>query len=87
MITVKRFTASWCAPCKMVAPVIEQLSKELPDVTFNTVDIDKQPDVAEAYRVRSVPTILIIKNGEVVNSLVGAQPKQVYLAAIKEKML
>jgi thioredoxin 1 len=87
MITVKRFTASWCAPCKMVAPVIEQLSKELPDVTFNTVDIDKQPDVAEAYRVRSVPTILIIKNGEVVNSVVGAQPKQVYLAAIKEKML
>ena len=87
MITVKRFTASWCAPCKMVAPVIEQLSKELPDVTFNTVDIDKQPDVAEAYRVRSVPTILIIKNGEVVNSVVGAQPKQVYLAAINEKML
>lgn len=82
MTTVKRFTAMWCAPCRMVAPVLNQLSEELPDVKFETVDIDENPDLVNEYGIRTVPTVLIIKDGEVKETIIGANPKKRYMEAI-----
>lgn len=83
MITVKRFTAPWCAPCRMLAPVLSGLAAEYPDVTFEVVDVDEQPTVAEQYDIRSVPTVLIVKDGEIVDTIVGANGKQKYVTAIQ----
>lgn len=83
MIIVKRFTGAWCAPCRMLAPMLNQLAQELPDVKFETVDIDENPEAVEEYGIRSVPTVLIIKDGEVKDTIVGANPKKTYLTAIQ----
>jgi thioredoxin 1 len=83
MITVKRFTAPWCAPCRMLAPVLSGLATEYPDVVFETVDVDAQPEVAQQYDIRSVPTVIIFKNDEIVTSIVGANAKQKYVDAIE----
>jgi thioredoxin 1 len=83
MITVKRFTAPWCAPCRMLAPVLSGLATEYPDITFETIDVDLQPDVAEQHDIRSVPTVLILKNDAVVDTIVGANAKQKYVDAIQ----
>ncbi len=84
MITVKRFTASWCAPCKMLAPMFKQMQQELPDVEFKTFDIDEHPQEALLETIRSVPTVLISNsdNGKTI-SLVGANPKTAYLNAME----
>ena len=84
MITVKRFTASWCAPCKMLAPIFKQMQEEMPDITFETVDVDENPEEAEAYSVRSVPTVFIHndENNKVIG-LTGANPKTAYLNAME----
>ena len=64
--------ADWCGPCKRMAPLIESLSEEnLPNVKICKVNIDESPDIAVKYNVMSIPTFLIIKNGEVVNSFIG----------------
>lgn len=84
MITVMRFTAPWCAPCKMLAPVIQGLAQEFPDVTFETVDVDANPDMAQHFNIRSVPTVLLLNNDEsILQTFVGVQPRQTYIEAIK----
>lgn len=83
MITVKRFTAPWCAPCRMLAPVLSGLASEYPDVVFETVDVDEQPEVAQQYDIRSVPVVMIFKDNEVVSTIVGANSKQKYIDAIE----
>ena len=82
MVTVKRFTAPWCAPCRMLAPVLKQLETELPDVKFEVVDVDEDPVQAEEYNIRSVPTVIILHNNEVRETIVGANPKKRYMEAI-----
>jgi len=69
--TVKDFHADWCGPCKKQDPIIDDLEEEHPDVTFEKVDVDESPDVAQEYGVRSVPTIVVEKNGEVVEKFIG----------------
>lgn len=84
MITVMRFTAPWCAPCKMLAPVIQGLAQEFPAVTFETVDVDANPDMAQHFNIRSVPTVLLLNNDEsILQTFVGVQPRQTYIDAIK----
>jgi thioredoxin 1 len=83
MITVKRFTAPWCAPCRMLAPVLSGLAAEYPDVVFETVDVDENPEVAQQFEIRSVPTVLILKDDAVVSSIIGANAKQRYADAIE----
>jgi thioredoxin 1 len=84
MITVMRFTAPWCAPCKMLAPVIQGLAQEFPDVTFETVDVDGNPDMAQHFNIRSVPTVLVLnKDDAIIHTFVGVQPRQTYIDAIK----
>ena len=84
MITVKRFTATWCAPCRMLAPILTNLSVEMPTVQFETIDIDNNEEAVAKYGIRSVPTVILLKDGEVMNTMVGVQPKQKYMDAIND---
>lgn len=78
------FWAVWCGPCRAVAPVVEQLAHEYKDtVVIGKVDVDNNPEVATQYGIRSIPTILFIKGGKVVDKQVGAVPKNVLEAKIK----
>lgn len=70
------FYADWCGPCKMMSPVIEELAGEYEGtVKVGKLNIDEQPNTAQKYRVMSIPTMLVIKNGEAVETIVGAVPK------------
>jgi thioredoxin 1 len=70
------FWAEWCPPCRMIAPVIEQLAGEYAGrVTFGKVNVDDNPMVAQAFGIQSIPTLLVFKDGRVVNSIIGAVPK------------
>ena len=68
--------ADWCMPCQMIAPIIEEISNEKTDVNFFKVNVDETPEVAIKYGVSSIPTLLIFKDGELVNKAVGAYPKE-----------
>lgn len=69
------FWATWCGPCKMIAPSLDELSEEMPNVKFVKIDIDKNSGYAGQLGIMSIPTLLIYKNGEVVGKQVGAMPK------------
>ena len=78
------FNATWCGPCKMIAPIIEALANENPDFLVGTVDVDMQPMLAARFQVRSIPTVILLKDGQVVKQFVGAQSKETYQKAIDE---
>lgn len=69
------FFATWCGPCKMLHPVVEALSEEVTDVKIGELDIDEQAELAEKYRIMTVPSLVLFKNGEAVDKLVGVQSK------------
>ena len=69
------FWASWCGPCKMLSPIIDALAEETEDVKFVKVNVDEQQALAEKYRIMTIPTLLLIKDGEVVNTSVGVKSK------------
>lgn len=71
------FWAEWCGPCKMLTPVINQLSEELDNIKIFKMNIDENPEVPSALGVRSIPTMMIFKNGKPVDTKVGAQPKNI----------
>lgn len=78
------FGATWCGPCQMVAPIIEELASEYDSrVVIGKCDVDQDSDLPGRFNVRNIPTILFIKNGEVVSKLVGAQSKDVLKKAIE----
>ena len=83
-LAVVDFSAVWCGPCKMVAPVLEQLSEELTDVSFYNVDVDKNMDLAQEYKITNIPAILVMKKGKVVNSQIGFAPKEVLTEVINK---
>ena len=81
------FWAEWCGPCKMVGPIIEQISEEYKErVTVGKLDVDNNDDTTSKYGIRNIPTILFVKNGEVVDKVVGAGPKNMFTDKI-EKLL
>ena len=75
-LTLVDFWATWCGPCRMVAPIVEELASETPDVTFAKVDVDENPDVAMGLGITSIPTLMLFKDGKLVDRLIGARPKQ-----------
>ena len=81
------FWAAWCGPCRMVGPVIEEISEEYSEkAVVGKVDIDSNQEYAAKYGVRNIPTLLVFKNGEVVDKLVGAVPKSQILEKLQAHM-
>lgn len=76
------FWATWCGPCRMIAPVLEEVAKERPDVTVCKVDVDEERELALEYGVSSIPTLLVFRDGKVVNQSIGAIPKERILAML-----
>ncbi|MBC8480050.1 MAG: thioredoxin [Actinobacteria bacterium] len=76
------FHATWCGPCKVLSPILEELESELENVDFVKLDVDQFPEIAGANQVMGVPTVVILKDGEVKERFVGVQPKE----TIKEKI-
>ena len=77
------FWAPWCGPCRMVAPVLEQIAAELDgQVKIGKIDIDENPDAASKYKVSSIPTMILFKDGKEVSRTIGAQPKAAILDLI-----
>jgi thioredoxin 1 len=86
MIEVKKFSASWCGPCKTLAPTFNEVKSSFTGVTFIEYDIDESSDVAAQYGIRSVPTVIIEKDGVSFKRIMGAQSKFAYEAAINEAL-
>lgn len=82
MVTVKRFTAPWCAPCRMLVPTFKQLEFEMPDVKFETIDVELNPELAKEYSVTSVPTVMIYNEEKLVDTIIGATNKNKYIESI-----
>lgn len=76
------FWASWCMPCSMIAPTVEQIANERSDVKVGKVNVDEQPELATQFSVYSIPTLLVMKNGKVLQKTVGVQPKESILAML-----
>ena len=70
------FWAPWCGPCQMVLPIIEEIAAERPDIKVGKVNVDEEMALAKQFRVMSIPTLVVIKNGEVVNRATGARPRE-----------
>ena len=77
------FWATWCGPCRMIAPVLEEVAKERPVVTVCKVDVDEERELALEYGVSSIPTLLVFRDGKVVNQSIGAMPKERILAMLQ----
>ena len=82
-VVVVDFFATWCGPCKMLSPVIDELSGELENVNFVKVDIDQSMDLAQKFKIVSVPTLKVFKNGEEVDTLMGFMPKEVLKSKVE----
>ena len=73
------FGAPWCAPCRMVVPVIEEIAGERPDIKVGKINVDEQPELASKFSIRSIPTLVVMKNGKIVQQVSGARPKKAIL--------
>jgi thioredoxin 1 len=82
-IVVIDFWASWCAPCRMMSPVIDEIARDYPDVKVCKANVDETPIISDLYKVTSIPTILVVKNNEITSSFVGVTPKEDIEKAIK----
>lgn len=76
------FWASWCGPCKMLSPMVDQVAEERPDIKVCKINVDDEPELAGRFGVMSIPALKVFKNGEVVNESVGVQPKAKILAML-----
>ena len=69
------FWASWCGPCKMLAPIIDEIAAENPQIKVGKVNVDEQPELASKFGIMSIPTLIVFKNGHIANQAMGARPK------------
>ena len=76
------FFASWCGPCRMVGPILDEIAEEREDIKVCKVNIDEQPELASRFRIMSVPTLMVLKNGQIMEQSVGARPKHQILAMV-----
>lgn len=77
------FWASWCGPCKMVSPIIDQIANETTTAKVGKINVDEQPELAASFNVMSIPTLIVMKNGKVANTSVGAKSKAAILEMLK----
>jgi thioredoxin 1 len=84
MITIKRYTAGWCGPCKALSPIMNEIQSEVNGVQFITIDVDQNRESATQNNVSSVPTVILEKNGQEVHRFTGVMPKQSILNLINQ---
>lgn len=78
------FWAAWCGPCRMVAPIVEEIAKEyMGKVKVGKINVDEQPELASAFRIASIPTIMIFKNGKIIDTVIGYQSKERLVQQLK----
>lgn len=88
MIKVLDFWADWCHPCKIMAPVISELEVELKDkVIFEKIDVDENPKLAQKYNIFSIPTYVVVKNGQELERIIGVTSKESFLSFLKKHLL
>ena len=73
------FWAPWCAPCRMVVPIIEEIAGERPDIRVGKINVDEQPELASEFSIMSIPTLVVMKNGKIIQQVSGARPKNAIL--------
>lgn len=76
------FWAPWCGPCRMVGPILEEIAGERSDIKIGKINVDEQPELASQFRVMSIPTLIVIKDGKIVNQSMGVKPKNAILAML-----
>lgn len=76
------FWAPWCGPCRMVGPVVEEIAQERSDIKVGKVNVDEQPQLAAQFQIMSIPTLLVFRDGKLVNQMVGARPKAQILSML-----
>ena len=70
------FWAEWCGPCRMLSPIVDEIAEERSDIAVGKVNVDEEPELAASFQVTSIPTLVVMKEGKVVNRALGARPKQ-----------
>lgn len=70
------FYADWCGPCRMVSPIIDEISEERTDIKVGKINVDSERELAEKFRIMSIPALIVVKDGKIVNQSVGARPKE-----------
>lgn len=86
-LVIVDFWATWCGPCRMLSPILDEIEAEMPDqITVVKVNVDDADEIAARYRIMSIPTLLFVKNGEIVDKTVGAMPKPTLLEKIKANL-
>ena len=83
-VAVVDFWANWCGPCKMLAPIIDEVADKLTDVKFGKVDVDNAPELAKKYQIMSIPNVCIFKNGELVDRVIGLCDEDELIATIQK---
>ena len=78
------FYADWCGPCRMVSPLVDEISEENPQYVVGKINVDNEPELAAAFAVSSIPMLVVIKNGKIANQAVGAMPKEKILAMLED---
>ncbi|MBO5105662.1 MAG: thioredoxin [Clostridia bacterium] len=78
------FYADWCGPCKMVAPIIDEIAKENPQYVIGKINVDENPELAMEFGVSTIPNLVIMEGGEVINQIAGARPKANILKLLEE---
>lgn len=76
------FYADWCGPCRMVSPIVDEIAEEHPEFKVGKINVDEQPELAAQFGVMSIPSLFVMKNGEIVNQSLGAKPKAQILAML-----
>ena len=76
------FWAPWCGPCRMISPIVDQVAAERPGVAVGKVNVDEQPELASRFGVVSIPTLVVMKNGKIVDQAIGARPKNAILGML-----
>lgn len=76
------FWASWCGPCRMVSPLIDEIANERTDIKVGKINVDEEPELARRFDIMSIPTLIVIKNGKIVNQSIGVKPKETILEMI-----
>lgn len=76
------FWATWCGPCRMVSPIVDQIADERSDIKVGKINVDEQPELAQQFRIISIPTLVVMKDGQIANKSVGAMPKEEILALL-----